>query len=393
MRTHWNSPVISLFDKLRDRTGASRLHLCQVILSGVFFCLVTAPQPIFAQAKAKTEPQGNSAAELVAGLTETLTSIDSLYCEFTQIQKMDNEVLDSRRCRYARFGHQWHITEFSVADDKESEVGRTVCFDGERVYSYSVTKSPDGTALTGTVQVHDFQEPPLLSPEYMLGMRLPDLRKSIPAVCQENQVASVTAEAVDQEQLYRLMINSIPNGTTSEGKVYRYDVTCELDPEYGMLPSNIRVEFSPETKAFLESHRLWYQRWYNLEFRRIVDEYTGTERWFPVKGILEQGGVKKIPLFELSLENTRINANLEENLFNPRIPAGTTIFNMTAEGGGRVTLAGDTAAVDRKINELADHARATESDSFAYTWIIAVNIVFLALIAFVLWWVRKSKSR
>jgi len=164
------------------------------------------------------------------------------------------------------------MTEFGIEDDKVSEVERTVCFDGKQVYSYSLITSPNGTVRHGTVQIHDSQEPPHLSPEYMLGMQLSNLRRPLPTVLQTNKTPKVTRYIIDDRQQFQLMLSNIPNSTNRSGKVYAYDVTCILDPAHDMLPSDIRIEFSPETKAFLTTHQTWYQRWHVKEFKRVMDE-------------------------------------------------------------------------------------------------------------------------
>ena len=191
-----------------------------------------------------------------------------------------------------------------------------------------MTRSPDGKLRDGFVQIQmpDSQEPPIVSPEYLIGMRLNDLRQSLPAVCQTNKAIVLPSKIKDTSNAFHLKLSSIQHGKTPEGKSYTYDVTFDLDSAHSMLPCLIQVEFAPETKAFVETHRNWFQRWRVLEFARVPDESTKSERWFPRRGILEQGGNVEAPTFELTIENVRLNANLQENLFDPYAPDGAILF-------------------------------------------------------------------
>ncbi len=391
MIKQWNSPIVSLHNKHQMVDVSRILQSWKLTVLIWLVCLVVTSQPLLAESKPDDNVQKYSVEELVASLSETLTSIDSLYCEFDQVQKKGDVVVDSKRVRYARYGKKWHTTEFSTADDNVSKVENVVCYDGEHAYSYFIIKSPDGSVKYSTTQIHDYQQPTLLSPEYMLGVRISNLNRSITDVCKPGKHAGMTVNKIGND-LYQLKISSIPNGTDNKGNVYTYDVLCDIDTKHDMLPSSILLENSPETKLFRKARQPWYQRWHVTEFKRILDESSKTERWFPVKGILEQGADIEVPLFELSLENIQINANLEENLFNPEIPKGTTIFHMTAKEGGRVSLAGDSTTIDKRINVLADKAQTANTSSSSYFWLVAVNLVLLPLVAFILWWRYKTNN-
>ena len=184
---------------------------CTVVIG---FCLILQlahPQRSFATLQDELDDQNQSAEKLVNGLTETLTSIHSVYCEFTQVVKTGDKSTSTKRLRYARFDDKWHMTEFSIEDDKVNSKESVVCFDGETVYSYFVTRSPDGKLRDGVVQIqmNYSREPPIVSPEYRIGMRLNDLRQSIPAVCQTNKATILPSDVKDTSDKFRWKLGCI----------------------------------------------------------------------------------------------------------------------------------------------------------------------------------------
>lgn len=323
-----------------------------------------------------------SQEEIVAILTDTLTSLDSLYCEWTQIRRIQGQIDTTKRCRYARSGKKWHNTEFSV-DDNGVIKENIVCFDGEQAYAYHVTRSPDGSATYGTVEVQDSQGESLLTVEYLIGMRLPSLRRSLPDVFRS--IAPTQITTANEGDLFELRLTGVPNSVRADGKVYAYDITCDVAPKYGMLPTQIHAEFASDTKSFAQRPS-WSQRWRIENFALVEDELSKTVRWFPFRGILEQSTGKDAtppPAFELLLTTVRLNPPLDEHFFTPAVPDGTTLVDSTSRGRGRVTLAGRGTSVDRRVTKLAEVAGRAGGGSSLLVWLLLGNAIVFALIAFI----------
>jgi outer membrane lipoprotein-sorting protein len=340
---------------------------------------------------AAVDTPAGSAEALVSAITDVLTSMDSISCDFSVMQRdaTDKEPKVLRPRRYARAAQKWRLAEVSVPHGENASEERVTTFDGARVYSFTRSQDRDGVQRLGTVEVHDSQRPPLLSPEQLLGMNLSNLGRSIPEVCTGNHVTAESAVFDDGRNGFRLVVHSVENGRTAE-IIWAYDVEFWLDPEHGMLPADIWVRFSPETNV-PKSHRNWFSHWRITAYRKVMDEASGDGRWFPCEGILEQAN--DIPTFLISLDNIRVNLDFDPSEFSPDIPAGTTVADSTASGRGRVTVVGGPLAISDRVELLTKKARSSESPVTRRNWLIVGNLAFAIVFALFLLWKRYLSRR
>jgi hypothetical protein len=256
-----------------------------------------------------------TAKDVVAALSDKLTSIDSLYCEYEQkYTPTDGSSPITETSRYARHGEKWHKTE-----GFQSEKELTVCFDGTKSYSF-VRKAV--RKYQSEIEVRDSHARPLVSPEFLIGVHVPgNLKGSITDFCSVHDF-DLMPQAADARHC-QLILRDIPLDYAKKDDLVGHDLACTLDPDHDMLPVSIQVEFSPDSKDRYPTHRNWFQRWRITRFERVLDERVNAERWFPTSGILEQGNTEAGPQFEIRMTRVRINANLDESLFNPHVTAAT----------------------------------------------------------------------
>ena len=134
----------------------------------------------------------------------------------------------------------------------------------------------------------------------------------------------------------RLLASDVP-GARVEAKGLKYDVAITLDPKHDLLPADILITESKKTITWPG----WEQRWKVLEYRRVVDEQTKRERWFPVSGILTQGRTKSPagkmpPTCKITVDKVQINPKLSPTLFRPAVPVGPSINATTPAGRGQL---------------------------------------------------------
>lgn len=304
------------------------MHRILVLLT--FACSL--PACIVAEEEKISPENQGTLPSVIDSLSESLTSIDTLYCEYRRVMRKGERIENDIQCRYARSGAKWHITEISGKDGSVLHEN-TVCFDGTKAYSYNAERSPSSSLDFGQIQVRDTHSAPLVSPEYLIGNSISDLNESLLGICRSN-ANRLSAMDANERGLSSVVVSSIPFGTV-EGKPIAYDLTFEIDPSHGFMASRINLEFTSPTMDLFPSHRSRFQRWESTEFRLVKDERTNTNRWFPSKGLLTQGVGDEIPSFELTFETVHLNRALDEHLFNPHVPKGTTILDLTAGSAGK----------------------------------------------------------
>jgi outer membrane lipoprotein-sorting protein len=267
-----------------------------------------------------SDGSGQTTAELVAAVTERLTSIDSLYgdCE----QQFSNSK-NRTRFLYARSGDMWYYME-PTPDGREN----TSCSDGNYEYTYLVRQPWENNKHWTGVQVHDLRKDRIFGPEGLLGTPY-NLGRS---------VADVFKTATDVTK----SAQGLPNGTTGFRLVaqgvasanpnarHRYTVAVTLDPIHDFLPCDVFVTTSESPN--------WSERWKVLEYRQLLDERTGKKIWFPVSGVLEWG-TPKAPTMQMTLRDVRINSKLPSKLFRPEVPIGVTLTDCTSKGIDRAMAA------------------------------------------------------
>jgi hypothetical protein len=283
-----------------------------------------------------------STEELTAVLTEQLTSIDSLYCEY-EIHYGDAP--HPVRCRYASSGNMWHYTELSADQGKVKE--NTTCCDGSVVYAFVVTRSQGGEDQWGSVQLQDPRDTVTLAPECLLGKIIRNVDRSVVDVLQWGEVARSEETFPDGTPGIRLAVCSVSSANV-RAKGTKYDVAVTLDQAHDLLPRDMLTVQSEVNRDWPE----WAQHWTLLEYRQVVDERTKEQRWFPVSGVLEQGQTNS-PRISITIDEVRVNAALASSLFQPEVPDGTTLADARSNGSGRVGIKGKETVVDRRIAGLA----------------------------------------
>lgn len=395
--THRGERVISLFGR-----AAPHRRIRAALLMAVIVFLSVGRRA----GSAPAEPAA-TADEIAVALVEALTSIESIRCDYTQVITERNRPPLETRWRYAREGGKWHLAEFRSEPDQATEE-HIICFDGEQVYSYSITHFSDGTSKTGLVEIQDPHGTPFMSPENLLGMETPNQLGPLTALVRSYQPRVIGGPDRPRDMVGAgvvLRLDDVSKGIAIRGHDMKSTIFVAIDPEHGFLPSEIHVQVAPETREFSGDHRDWFQRWRVLEFNKVLDELAQTERWFPVRGLLIQGGVPKAPdrgpTIELALENVQLNARLDPRLFDPTVEKGTTVLDTTAKGRGRITVAGGADAAQERVAELVERARKADqvrvddesqrkTPSTWGVWIIAGNLIVLIAIGILLLWQSRA---
>lgn len=171
----------------------------------------------------------------MAALTDQLTSIDSLYCEYS-IQYGDSA--SPVKSRYARSGIQWHGAELSLDEQRLQE--NTFSYDGHLVYGFVVRRQPDGPDDWSTVQLQDPRDQENLDPEALLGGTLSNVSRSIVDALELAEVTKSEATLPDGTVGIRLLARAVPTAVASSEEL-KYDVAVTLDPKHGLLPAEILI--------------------------------------------------------------------------------------------------------------------------------------------------------
>jgi len=273
------------------------------------------------------EPQDVAAwpvEELIAKMKDQLASIKSLQCEYSR--KFENSP-SAVKCTYARSEGKWHYAEQS--DSRQGRTENTSCCDGQIEFTFNVVHRQQAPSVWSGVQLHVPRGADRLSvnPEYLLGAELSNVSRSAADVFALKGVTVTKSQAMcpDGTVGVRLSAHDVPAARADSGGV-NYDVFITLDPKHDLLPAEILITESKKTITWPG----WEQRWKVLEFRRIVDEQTKHERWFPVSGILTQGHAKSPagtvpPTVRITIDTVRVNSKLLPALFRPEFPDGTHI--------------------------------------------------------------------
>jgi hypothetical protein len=265
-----------------------------------------------------------STEELVAALTDQITSIESLDCRFS-IQYRDSAT--PVKCRYARSGKMWHYTELSGDQQQVNE--RTLCCDGNLLYTFSVTHQQPGEDKCDSVELQNPRAQGNLDPERLLGEGLSNVSRSVVDVLKLPGVTKSQETLPDGTIGVRLLAHAVPTAVAGP-KQMKYDVAVTLDPKHSLLPREILITQSEENVTWPG----WAHQWKIVEYRQCVDERTSRQRWFPVSGVLTQGSTGA-PTIRMTVDEVRINAALPITLFCPTIPGAANVFDMRADGRGQ----------------------------------------------------------
>ncbi len=312
----WRERMTKLVPASQTSPTLSRRSLLCLGAAG----MLTAMAPTLRLAQA-AEPQdfGTWPVEkLVATVKDQLASIKSLQCEYSTKFENSSRLVQSR---YARSGAKWHNAELSNSSEGREE--NTSCCDGEIEFNFFVVHQQRGPSVWRSVQLHVPQgaDHLCITPEYLLGAELSNVGRSAADVLTSKGVTVTKSQAMcpDGTVGVRLLAHDVP-GTRVEAKGLRYDVAIILDPKHGLLPADILITESKKTTNWPG----WEQHWKVLQYRRVVDEQTKRERWFPVSGILTQGRTKS-PNVKMTVNKVQVNSKLSPELFRPTFPDGTHI--------------------------------------------------------------------
>jgi outer membrane lipoprotein-sorting protein len=332
-----------------------------------------------------------SAAELVATLSDSLTSIHSLYCEYTvtygKSDRRKSEIV--AKCRFARNGYKWHYGEFTTEDNRRPGLKEIIkCFDGEFLYTYSVVGDGKSALDYSSVQIHDpKKEGGGMDPDMMLGLKVPILGRSVlDAFRMSRPIVDETA-LPKRGHRPRLRVNDVPADRPS-GDDMKYNLSVVLDPDHDFLPGEILITESQQNVRW----RGWENRWDIEEFAQVTDETEHRPRWFPIRGLFQQGATGA-PSIRLDVAKVQLNPVLPESLFHPQVPDGVALADVTAGGRGQIVIKGSTLAVDGRLEEIADEAnRQAALGRHRVFLIIVVNVAALSVLAAgLLFWRRLRK--
>jgi hypothetical protein len=325
---------------------------------------------ILGRADASERVASPSAGEAVAALTEQITSISTLYAEYT-VRYGDQP--SPIRCRYARSGPKWHYCELSLDPATQAESENTYSFDGDLVYAYVLKRPAAGEAVWSSVHLQDSREQENFVPDFLIGAKLSNISRSLVDVLAASKPSIAERSADDQPGTIRLLAEEVaPNRATAGSN--KYNIAVVLSPDHSLLPERIHITQSPETAKFAG----WAQTWTISEFRRVTDGRTNIERWFPVKGALEQG-TTGAPTIELSIENLRINADLPISLFKPDIPDGAVLADTTSDGRGKLVLQGGQRLMEQQSTESVGREKEISPASNSRYWLVAGNVMAAAV--------------
>jgi hypothetical protein len=325
----WRKRLTRLALTSQSSPTLSRRSLLCLGAAGV----LTGALPTFHLAAA-ADPQDAAAwsvERLVDAVKAESLSIDSVYCEFSY---RFNNSKHPTKCKFARSGGKWHYAELMNSPEGQSE--NISCCDGQLEFTFIVAHLPKAPSSWSGVQLHlPRREYPGFTPECLLGTNLSNVSRSAADAFTLKGVAVTKSEVslADGTKGPRLLASDV-SAAGADANGLTYDVAVTLDPKHGLLPAEILVT-QPEKRATRPG---WEQRWKVQEYRRIVDEKTKRERWFPVSGILTQG-LPNAPTVTLTVDKVQINPKLPSTLFRPDVPVGTSIDDTTPDKRGRLFIA------------------------------------------------------
>jgi len=346
-----------------------------------------------------------TAEELAAGYSETVSSIETLYVEYEERFTDANGSTRAKSCVYARDGSKWHYatTPIPEEDGTTEAVEETVtCSDGKQAFLYYLSADPrtNGRIDFGTLEVRDARPEPMISPEYAIGVKVADLSRSLPSkgslVRLLNAHPPLPIQQLGGPSGNELVIRPV---AVAAGSVeVEYSIRARLDADHGFLPALLVVEFSEKSKREFPSHQNWSLEWGCQQFQQCLDHASGKQVWFPKHcQFIQRGGSESDPkkinqsTYSLALRAVEINKALEPNLFNPRVPSGTTIVDVTADGKGKISIQGGARAVDLRAKQLASKT-ANSGGGRYHTVILAFNLVALCAVVLYFYFARKGRS-
>jgi hypothetical protein len=266
----------------------------------------------------------------------------------------------------------WRYAEL-VAGKQGQTTERVVCYDNSLVYAFTVTRQGSKDKW-GTVQLQNPRAQPNLHPDYLLGLQLSNVNRSIVDVLRMGEVTKSDLLLPAGTRGVRLLAHAVPSAEPGP-KQLKYDVAITIDPKHDFLAQEIVVT---ESAANISWHG-WEQRWTIVEYRQFVDERTSRHRWFPVLGILTQGKTKAQPI-QIKVGAVRINQSLPLTLFHPQIPDGTTVADNTSDGRGQLAIKGGKYAIAKRIKDLTDEARLASGSPFNGLFILLTIVAIVALV-------------
>jgi outer membrane lipoprotein-sorting protein len=281
--------------------------------------------------------QENSGRELLAGYIEMVTSIQTIYCEYSVVSKRTGT---KTGVVFARTGDKWHYS-YSSNRDNVGDGRKVVCSDGEHVYNYSLK----GSGMS-PVQISDYTRPIVTAPDQFLGLRLSNLDRTIQDIFDATEGNWNLSSRFDRSWLNAESVSSHVVSDTV------FNVAVYIDPLQEFLP--LEIEITPP-----DGHKhagTWQMHYTIQEVLTVQDEFFDRPRLFPRVATLEQDYVGKKTL-ELNVSKVRINADLDDGLFRPIIPGGTTVADVPSDGRSTLGVKGDDAAVDARIRELTEEAK------------------------------------
>jgi hypothetical protein len=284
-----------------------------------------------------------SVEEIVAGVTDKLTSIASLDCEYL-IQYGDSAPV---RCRSARSGAMWRYEELTTGQ-QDQKAERIYCCDDNIVYACTL-RHQRGKEKWALVELQDRRAQENHDPDELLGVRLCNISRSLAEVF-ELGAPKPEKRLADETNRVGLLAKAVPSQTRGSEKL-KYDVTVKIDPARDFLPQELTITESADNITWPG----WEQRWKILDFRQVLDERTNRQRWFPVLGILSQGKTKA-PTIKMQVDKVRINPTLPLTMFRPQIPDGTTVSDVTRDGSGKIVIKGGHIAISNRIKDLTEQA-------------------------------------
>lgn len=311
-------------------------------------------------ANAELKPAEYSIEESVAAVTDRVTSIDSLKCEYTV--RYSNSSKTPTPKRFARSGSKWHYAELSFDSDNGEMVENINSYDGEFVYAYVVRRSKDGVTKWKAVHLLDRIPERAVDPDYLLGAKLSNVSRSVADALETCENLTESTETLADGTLgVRLVSAGVATARPEVGG--KFDIAIILDPGHDFLPRQIRI-----TRPASETPPSdWLQQWTIREYHRVLDERLKTERWFPVLGLLEQG--PGAPTAEMLIDKVQVNAELPTSLFRPEIPDGVVLADNTSMGRGRLAMKGHEFLEDVSIDDLTRQSKNALGTASSQTWL------------------------
>jgi len=269
---------------------------------------------------------GLSVPSLVAGYSEGASSIQTLYIDYSETYPgPDNKVL-ARKCVFARDGLKWHFATRPITDDSAPVEEAVECSDGKRAFLYYLRAGASGKVDFGTIQITESRQEPMITPEYTIGLKVPELARFPGANGSLVNVLNSGLSTVKSDLSFGSGGLVFPVTVDHGDFRAEYKISVNIDSDHGFLPALYQVEFSDKMKEDTPSHRDWSLRWETSEFQRFPDGMSGGDRWFPsvarftqVTGRSDDG---KSDVLEnvFSIQSVLVNKPLDPSLFNPQIP-------------------------------------------------------------------------